>query len=46
MTSFMIKIQTISYNQSYIMALDIIETKLFKEPKETTEHYFPKYRSN
>ena len=28
------------------MALDIIETKLFKEPKETTENYFPKYRSN
>ena len=46
MTSFMIKIQIISYNQSYIMGLDITETKLFKEPKETTEKYFPKYRSN
>ena len=35
-----------SYNQSYIMVLDIIETKLFKEPKETIEKYFPKNRCN
>ena len=28
------------------MGLDITETKLFKEPKETTEKCFPKYRSN
>ena len=35
-----------SYNQSYLMVLYIIETKLFKEPKETKEKSFPKYRCN
>ena len=29
---------------SYIMALDIIDTKLFKEPKEITKKSIPKYR--
>ena len=28
------------------MALHIIETKLFKEPKETIKKYIPKYRCN
>ena len=28
------------------MALDIIETKLFKEPKEIIEKSIPKYRCN
>ena len=28
------------------MALDTIENKLFKEPKEIIKKYIPKYRSN
>ena len=28
------------------MALDIIQTKLFKEPKEIIKKYIPKYRCN
>ena len=34
------------YNQWYLMALDIIETKLFKEPKEIIKISIPKYRCN
>ena len=41
----MIKIQFF-YNQWYLMALDIIETKLFKEPKEIIKKSIPKYRCN
>ena len=28
------------YNQQYLMALDIIETKLFKEPRELLKNLF------
>ena len=28
------------------MALDIIETKLFKDPKEIIKKFIPKYRCN
>ena len=45
MTSLMIKIQFF-YNHWYLMALDIIETKLFKEPKEIIKKSIPKYRRN
>ena len=41
----MIKIQFF-YNQWYLMALDIIETKLFKEPKEIIQKSIPRYRCN
>ena len=41
----MIKVQFF-YNQWYLMALDIIETKLFKEPKEIIKKSIPKYRCN
>ena len=34
------------YNQWYLIALDIIETKLFKEPKEIMKKYISKYRCN
>ena len=40
------EVSRFSYNQSYIMVLDIVETKLFKEPKETIEKSFPKNRCN
>ena len=36
----------IFYNQWYLMALDIIETKLFNEPKEILKKSIPKYRCN
>ena len=36
----MIKVQFF-YNQWYLMALDIIETKLFKESKELLKNLFP-----
>ena len=45
MTSLMIKIQFF-YNHWYLMALDIIETKLFKEPKEIIKKSIPRYRCN
>ena len=32
------------FNQWYLMALDIIETKLFRKPKEIIEKFIPKYR--
>ena len=31
------------YNKWYLMTLDIIETKLFKEPKEIIKKSIPKY---
>ena len=34
------------YNQWYLMALDIIKAKLFKEPEETIKKSIPKYRYN
>ena len=34
------------YNQWYLMALNIIETKLCKEPKEIIKKYIPKYQCN
>ena len=34
------------YNQWYLMTLDVIETKLFKEPKEVIKKSIPKYRFN
>ena len=34
------------YNQWRVMALDIIETKLFKDPKEIIKKFIPKYRCN
>ena len=34
------------YNQWYLMAVDIIETKLCKEPKEIIKKSIPKYRCN
>ena len=34
------------YNQWYLMALEIIETKLFKEPTEIVNKSTPKYRCN
>ena len=34
------------YNQWYLIALDIIETKLFKEPKEIIKKSISKYRCN
>ena len=32
------------YNQWHLIALDIIETKLFKDPKEIIKKSIPKYR--
>ena len=32
------------YNQRYLIALDITETKLFKEAKEVTKKCIPKYK--
>ena len=34
------------YNQWYIIAMGITETKLFKEPRETIEKSIPKYICN
>ena len=34
------------YNQWRVMALDITETKLFKDPKEIIKKFIPKYRCN
>ena len=42
----MIKIHIFFYNQWYLIALDIIETKLFKETKETIKKSISKYRCN
>ena len=35
-----------SHNQWYLMALDIIKTKLFKETKKTIKKSIPKYRND
>lgn len=35
-----------SYNHWYLIVLDIIETKLFKESKEAIKKSFPKYKCN
>ena len=32
------------YNKWYLMALDITETKLIKQPKEIIKNSFPKYK--
>ena len=32
------------YNEWYLMALDITETKLIKQPKEIIKNSIPKYR--
>ena len=45
MTFLMIKIQFFC-SHWYLMTLDIIETNLFKEPKEIVKKSIPKYRCN
>ena len=44
--SLMIKIQSFSIIRRYLMASDIIETKLFKEPKKMFKKSIPKCKCN